>query len=183
MRSYTKTSFISVVWRGKCEFWVHINQNKQYCLKGSRVNPIGALGDELSHYYVLQSLPPFYQTFFKLSQRGYNFFPPVTWRYLEFKNNKIIISLQFIVWFPKARWILKFVNDTDFYLYIYICISYMYMKGNLKTTTCIIATLDNLSNCTLLHTELQSSLWLLSEKQCERRTELSPKDNIAIKQT
>lgn len=57
------------------------------------------------------------------------------------------------------------------------------MKGNLKTTTGIIATLDCLSNCTLLHTKHQSSLWLLSEKWCERRTELSPKDNIAIKQT
>lgn len=58
----------------------------------------------------------------------------------------------------------------------------MYIKGNLNTTTCIIATLDCLSNCTLLHTKLQSSLWILSEKQCER-TELSPKDSIAIKQT
>lgn len=61
--------------------------------------------------------------------------------------------------------------------------AYMYMKGNFKTTTCIIATLDCLSNYTSLHTKLQFSLWLLSEKQCERRTELSPKDNIAIKQT
>lgn len=59
----------------------------------------------------------------------------------------------------------------------------MYMKGNLKTVTCIIATLDSLSNCTLLHTKLQSSLWFLSEKLCERRTELSPKGSIAVKET
>lgn len=44
-----------------------------------------------------------------------------------------------------------------------VCV-HIYMKGNLNTITCIIATLDCLSNCTLLHTKLQSSLCLLSEK-------------------
>lgn len=48
--------------------------------------------------------------------------------------------------------------------------TYMYMKGK-KNATYIIAALDNLLNCTLLHTRLQSSLWLLSENQSERRTE------------
>jgi len=46
IRSDTKTSFISVVWRGKWEFWVPINQNSasnadwgvedQYCRNSRR---------------------------------------------------------------------------------------------------------------------------------------------------
>lgn len=69
---------------------------------------------------------------------------------------------------------------TQQYMHAYTNIIY---EGKEKTTTCIIAALDNLLNCTMLPTSLQSPLWLLSEKQSERRTELSPKDNMEIKQT
>lgn len=90
--------------------------------KGSRIDTVGTPGDELAHYYVLQSLPSFYQTFFLLNQRGYNLFPQVTWRYLELKNNskKILFDYSLLFDFRKQDGYKKLTMILIIYTYIYM---------------------------------------------------------------
>lgn len=47
-------------------------------LKRLRINTVGTPRDELSHYYVLQSLPPFYKTsfFFLIKPKRLQLFSP-----------------------------------------------------------------------------------------------------------